>query len=514
METRPTRRGRNQMASRTHKAKLNIATSLLSQIVSMICGLVVPQLMIRTFGSELYGATTSIAQFLAYITLIEGGVAGAARAVLYKPLADGDAKGISDVYHEVSGFFRAIGLIFIFYTIALAGGYKYIANHSDLEWLFSAGLVAVIGISTLGQYFIGISNSILIQADQRNYINNCLSIVTVIINTVCIIILTRAGCGIIIIKLASSLIFVMRPVILALYVRKHYRILPAAECNRTGALSQKWTALGQHIAFFLHSNTDIVVLTIFVDLKTVAVYSVYNMVIANIRNLTASFSNGLESLFGNMYAKKETDNLNRVFGYYETLISIVSIILFSTTAVMIIPFVQIYTSGINDVNYIIPNFAIIAILAELVYTLRTPYHYMANAANRFKQTRLAAYGEAAINITLSIALVFRYRIVGVALATLIAMSFRSAYYAVYISKHILYRKIGLYIKRNLINACIFVAVFLAGNTIFSNMAISGYLTWALYGFAVLVSAAAVTLLINVVFYRRDVADILKHIKIK
>ena len=500
------------MTSRTRKAKLNIVSSLLFQIVSMVCGFVIPQLMIRTFGSELYGATTSIAQFLAYISLVEGGVAGVARAALYKPLANRDSKEISSVYYEVSSFFRTIGIIFIFYTFALAGCYNFLANNSKLEWLFSAGLVIVISISTLGQYFVGISNSILIQADQKNYINNFISIVAVFLNTICIIILTRTGCGIITIKLTSSFIYIIRPLILAVYVRKNYTIIPTEKYKKTGTLNQKWTALGQHIAFFLHSNTDVVVLTIFADLKTVAVYSVYNMVVASMRNLTASFSNGLESIFGNMYAKREIDKLNRVFGYYETMISIASIILFSATEIMIIPFVRLYTTGINDVNYIIPQFAMVAVLAELVYTLRTPYHYLSNAANRFRQTRFAAYGEAVINIVLSVALVFEYGIVGVALATLIAMSFRGVFYALYISKHIIYRKMKLFIKRNLINACTFVAVYYIGEYIIKLIKISDYLSWALCGGIVLIMATVVTLLFNLFFYSYDVKIILKHLK--
>ena len=76
--------------NRKIRAKKNILTSLVSQLVVLVCGIVVPRLMIGEFGSEAYGATTSITQFLAYITLLEGGIGGVARAVLYKPLAQKD----------------------------------------------------------------------------------------------------------------------------------------------------------------------------------------------------------------------------------------------------------------------------------------------------------------------------------------------------------------------------------------------------------------------------------------
>lgn len=123
-------------------------------------------------------------------------------------------------------------------------------------------------------------------------------------------------------------------------------------------MKQKWEGLGQHLAFYLHSHTDIAVLTIFVDLKAVAVYSVYNMVVAQMQNLSASFSTGMEALFGDMLAKEEQEKLHKTFSYYETLISIVTITLFSACAVLIVPFIRIYTADVADTNYIQPVFAI------------------------------------------------------------------------------------------------------------------------------------------------------------
>ena len=100
------------MKSRSHYAKLNIYVTLVCQILTMICGIIVPRILITTYGSELYGATSSITQFLAYITLLEGGICGVARAVLYKPLADLDFERVNKVLTEIRSFFRILGIIF------------------------------------------------------------------------------------------------------------------------------------------------------------------------------------------------------------------------------------------------------------------------------------------------------------------------------------------------------------------------------------------------------------------
>ena len=108
------------MDNRMRRARLNAGSTLLHQLVSTACGIVIPWIMINQFGSEAYGATTSIAQFLAYITLFEGGVGRVARGALYAPLATGDEERISGIYLSVKRFFRILGIGFMGYALILA----------------------------------------------------------------------------------------------------------------------------------------------------------------------------------------------------------------------------------------------------------------------------------------------------------------------------------------------------------------------------------------------------------
>lgn len=488
--------------SRINRAKLNIFVSLAYQIITVICGLVIPGLMIRAFGSELYGATASIAQFLAYITLLEGGIAGVARAALYKPLAQNNNIIISAVVSEIQRFFKVIAYIFVLYALVLACFFKFISHTDSLDWITSFLLVVVISISTFGQYFIGISNSVLLQAAQKSYITHLISIVATVLNAVFVVILVHCGCDIITVKLVSSCIFLLRPVAMWLYVRHCYSI---TKCNvkNTVYLEQKWTGLGQHIAYFLHSNTDIAILTIFADLTSVAVYSVYNLIVAHMQELAMSFLSGMEALFGDMMAKEEYDQLQRTFGYYETLISVISITLFAATTALIIPFIRLYTSGVNDVNYIRPEFSLVLILASVVYCLRMPYHSVVIAAGHFKRTRLAAYGEAGINILLSILLVGRFGLLGVALGTLLATVFRFLYYVIYLSRHIIKRKITLFVKRFIVNVVAFTAACSLGLLVQKMFDPFDYLHWIFCAIAVVFVVAVIVITLNSLLYRED-----------
>ena len=493
--------------SRTQKAKLNMLFSLLQQGVSLVCGLILPKLMIGAFGSEAYGAIGSITTFLAYITLLEGGLGAVTRSALYRAFASKSDGQVDSVIAETRRLYRRIALVFILYVLAVAFGFKGISHNETFDYWYSFALVIVIALSTFAEYFIGITYSLLLQADQRNYIPSLFRIVTTILNTAGSVLLISLGCDLLTVRLLTALILALRPVLLAVYVKKRYRLKPAA--GTTKYLTQKSAAIGQHIAWTLHNNTDVTVLTVFRGLTYVSVYSVYNMVVSQMQNLLGAFTAGMEAVFGNMYAAGERDNLQKTFGYYETLISLLSVVAFTTAAVMIVPFVTIYTRGITDAEYIHPVFGVTLLSAALLYCLRSPYGHMIIAAGHFRQTQAAAYGETVINIAVSVALVLRMGLTGVAVGTVAATLFRFVYYVRYLSRRILERPARLWVRRMLVNAASCALIFAAGSFLVGQARIDDYRMWAAVSLAVFAGAGAVAFAVNWVFYRNDLTVILR-----
>ena len=105
---------------RSKNAFANIIVSLIYQLVLIVCGLLVPRLIIRTFGSSVNGLISSITRFLSYIVLLEAGVGGVVRAALYKPLAEQNVNSISSIIKATEKFFKVIGLIFLLYLFIIA----------------------------------------------------------------------------------------------------------------------------------------------------------------------------------------------------------------------------------------------------------------------------------------------------------------------------------------------------------------------------------------------------------
>lgn len=488
-------------------AKLNMRVSLLCQVVTVVCAIIIPRCMLVAFGSELYGATASITQFLSYITLIEGGIGGVARAALYKPLASNENDRICEIFWELKRFFNIIGCIFIVYAFIIAVFFKQISSIDSIDWITTFLLVIVISISICGQHFIGISNAVVLQASQKIYITNLVSVIATIINTCLVIILIKVGCGIIFVKLASSCIFLLRPIALSFYVKKSFHIKKPT--NKTTHLRNKWDGLGQHISFFLHSNVDVVILTLLGNLELVAVYSVYRMIISNVQNIIVSFTSGMEAYFGDMLAKKEYDNLIKQFRSYEVYIMFISTVLLSATLILIIPFVKLYTNGINDADYIVPAFATVMILATFMYCVRQPFHSVIIAAGHFKETNFAAYGEVVINVLISVLMVYEFGLIGVAVGTFIAVLFRFAYYVWYLSRNILKRRPSIVIKQMIFSAVV-LSLSVGGLVILDRSSvIDTYGQWIVLGFAVTLGVCLITIGLNYLIFRDEYLGILK-----
>jgi len=260
---------------------------------------------------------------------------------------------ISEVLASTQKFMRKISLIFVLFIVALSIIYPTFLV-KDFDWWFTASLIFIISLSTFAQYYFGFTYQILLSADQKDYITTLLEIFTTILNTLVAVVLIKNDCSLHMVKLGSSLVNVIPPIFLYLYCRKKYNIIDVEP--KEDKIPQKWDAAAHEVASFVNNNTDIVVLTMFSVLTDVSIYTVYHYIIANIKKIVTKFTVGFGSAFGDMYARNEIDLMHKNLSIFELIIYSFTSIIYSTTLVMMIPFVSIYTKGVTDANYIQPLF--------------------------------------------------------------------------------------------------------------------------------------------------------------
>ncbi len=493
--------------NRKKKLMINTVSSLSKQFISVVCGFILPRLYLTHYGSDVNGLVSSITQFLSLAAIFDSGMGVVIEASLFKPLADKDDKAISRVLTSGQNFYMRFVMLLGIYVFFLAAVYPFFIT-DQFDFFYTSTLVIAISISSFGQYCFGVTNSVLLSADQRTYINSCAYIVTIIANTILGSILITLDCPIHIVKLAASLTFVVRPVFLAIYVKKHYNV-NWKEKYDVEPIKQKWNGFAQHIAALVVANTDIVVLTLLSSLKNVSIYSVYFLVVNGIKEVVNAASMGIRSLLGDMWAKKELDKLNNTFSSIEWIIHTFTTLVFTITAILIVPFVSIYTKGVTDVNYLVPGFAVTLCFAYLIYCLRLPYQALIMSAGHFKQTQTSSLIEAAINIAVSVVSVFNWGLIGVAVGTLVAMLYRTIYLAWYLKHNIIERSLKYFAKRFAVDCgSVFVMMI---STSWISLHKLNMLWWLVMAIIVVVMCIVECTLINLLLCHKEMKGCIKMI---
>ncbi len=495
------------MDSRIKKLKLNSIIALVYQILLIITGFILPHCFLKFYGSEVYGLVSSITQFLSFINLCDMGISAVVSSAFYRPLAKHDNKKISQIFNYARNFFRKIGYILIIYVLILIFIFpKFVSN--SFSNVFTITLLLAMSISQFGQYFLGITYQILLSADQKSYIQLLINGFTLIINTFLSILIMYKGFSIQIVKLLTSIIYLLRPIFMYVYIKKNYNIDYTIVPSKN-IIPQKWSGVIQHVSYMIYENTDVAILTLFSTLSNVSIYSVYYLVVNSLKTVINAATTGVQALFGNMIAKGEIENLKKVYDMYDWIIHVVTTFLFTVASFLIVPFVMIYTKNTSGANYNVPHFAILITLAFGINTIRNSMYNMIRAAGQYKKTQFASMMEAILNVIISIIFVFKYGLVGVSIGTLCATSFFTIYEVIFLSKNIINRSCIKFLKQLVVDivSIIFMYIF----TCKLNNCFLNYFSWLKFAFLKSIICLIVIVFIQTIFNKKYMKIVVQNI---
>lgn len=492
---------------RNNKLINNTISSLLLQVVTIICGFILPRLILSHYGSEVNGLVNSINQFLHVIAFLDLGVGAVFQSSLYKPLADNDVVSQSKIYASGQKFFTKLAQILLIYVAVLVIVFPVISNQ-QFDFLYTAVLIVSISISSFAQYYFGMANSLFLIADQKGYIGYNVQIITLILNTLLCYILINLGASIHSVKLTTSCVYLIRPLFLNYYVNKHYRLNKKIQYD-SEPIKQKWNGLAQHIAFVVLDSTDTVVLTIFSTMQNVSIYSVYFLVISGLKQLFNATTNGIQALLGELYAKRDTENLNMTFSITDWTIHTITTLVFGCTYVLIIPFVMTYTRGVEDANYFQPLFSGLLVFAYAMYCYRLPYHIIIKASAHYRETQSCYFFAAVLNIVISVIFVNWWGLIGVAIGTAVAMTYQTLWMVWYDSKHLIEWPAKKFIKQIFTD----IIVVIISSIISSFVSISQYtyLSWIMMAVKILLVWIGVSFIVNLMLYKSYIKLLLSRV---
>lgn len=486
----------------------NLLFGIFAQVITIGMGIIIPRLVLVNLGSEANGLLSSISSILSYMTLLEAGVGTATVQALYKPFSESDREGINGIMAATDYFYRKTGYIYFAIVIILSIGYTLFIETS-ISKLSVFAVVILAGLSGVLSYFFQGKYRLFLIAEGKNYIiTNVSTVASVGISLIKALALVAGG-DVVLIQSIYFIFNLFQMMVILVYMRKHYPWINLKVKPDFNAISQKNAVLIHQITELIFNNTDVAILTIFTSLKTVSVYSMYAMIFGMVKAVAVVFSDSFSYMLGQSYSDKK--RFHKLFNTYEIYNMAITFAFFCISAILMLPFLELYTSGITDINYIDPYVLWLFVAFYLLQNGRKASQTVINIAQHFEKTKWRTVVEAAINLVFSIILTAKLGIYGVLLGTIIALLYRTNDVIFYAAK-LLERSPLITYRRWFVNIVTFGGIVYIASYI--KFEANNYFSLFVYGVLLVCIVVPIFLITNSLFEKEYIQYLFEIMKVK
>lgn len=450
------------------KSIYNIFFGVLGQVVVLIIGLCLPRLRIVSFGSEVNGMLSSVQQVYTYLALLEAGIGSATLQALYGPVANDNKDEINSILAATNKYYKKTGTIYFFSILVFAVVYPVVVV-SDISKTTVIGVILFNGLGNVLAYFFQGKYRILLQAEGKQYIITNLATIVSVLTNVIKVALIFGGFGVISLQIVYFLFNILQVLYFAWYIRRYYKWIDLKVSANYDSISQKNAVLVHQVSQLVFNNTDVMILTLFCDLKLVSVYALYNMIYDMVSTLISNINNGFSYKLGQLY-NSNTREFMKLYSLYEVYYTSLSFALYCIAYIFIFDFISLYTEGVTDTEYMLRYLPILFTLIKLMVSGRAPSGFVATYAGHFKKTQNRAIIEAVLNLSVSLVCVNFMGIYGVLIGTVVSLLYRANDMIIYANIEVLHRNPWATYKYWLVDIVIFVFCV----TVFNRILPSNY----------------------------------------
>lgn len=433
---------------RTEATLKNFIWSTVSSIATLLLNFVARTIIIKTLGSTYVGVNGLFSNILGFLSLAEMGIGSAIGFSLYKPLAEDNIKKIQayikfyrNAYRIVAVVVTVIGLLLVPLLPFIVKGGEGVTHLTFIYLVFL--------FNTVSSYLITYKSTI-VSADQKNYkitnINTVVNIFTVSIQ-ICVLLVFKNYIAYLIVYAVICLI--KNIFINNYYTVKHYPYLKEKNDehltnDERKTIFVKIKALLYHkIGEVVIYQTDSIIISSMINVTTFGIVSNYLMVINIVRSLINTFFSSIPASLGNLIAVGDRNQLIRTFKRFNFIGFWVSSFSFTSLYFLLSPFVTIWIGK----EYVIPNNILLLLVINFyMNVMRVAPHIVRSAAGEFEQDKFSPIIESVINLVVSIALTYKFGLIGVYLGTFVSAFVPCIWRPIVAFKYVLKEKVVFYFK--------------------------------------------------------------------
>lgn len=437
--------------SRTKNSIYNMIASILANSLSIIIGLIARIFFIKYLGNEYLGLNGLFSNIISMLSIVELGMGSTIIYNLYKPIADNDIDTIKSLmqfyrksYHLIGIIVFILGIVLIPFLPSIIGSTEIPVDSTIIYLLFLSDSVF--------SYFLSYKRSML-YAQQKDYVVqyvNMFYLITLNVAQIIVLIITKNYYLYLLIKIIFR---VIENMIINIIANKMY---PYLKDNQVKPLKKsiqkdifkKIKALFFHqIGSFVINGTDNIIISKYLGIAFVGLYSNYYMIINAVRTVTKQIISATTPSVGNLLV---TESKERQYSVFKKIrFANFWIACFCGVCIYIVmePFITIWIGN----EYILDNLVLLVLSINFFQkTMRDTYGAFKNAAGIFYEDRFVPIIESIVNIVISILLVKRIGLAGVFIGTIVSGLVLWLYsYPVLVYKKIFNRNYLQYLKETI-----------------------------------------------------------------
>lgn len=436
---------------RTENTIKNVSISIISAIVIALLGFISRKVFLDNLGTEYLGINGLLTNVLSMLGLVESGIGASIVYNLYKPLAIDDRPKIIALVQIYKKAYKVLALVVFVLSLLLypflgdlMKGKQTISYITVVYFLFVAKNV----VSYLNAHKVS-----LINADQKGYVLSRVNFgftILIFCSKIIVLILTQ---NFILYLLMEFIIFTIQNIVNGNIVEKKYFYIRTKERyfideTEKDQLIKNIKALFFHrFGTFCVFGTDNMLISSFVGIVAVGLYSNYTMIIGQLSGLVSPILSGINASVGNLIASESNEKSYSVFKVSYLL----NFWIYSVCVIFLYNLLEPFINWWLGKGYLLDYLTFTIILVNFYITgMRSSIMTFKDKGGIFVQDKYMPLIEAAINLIASIILVNYIGLAGIFIGTTIStlsIVFWNVPRLVY--KHIFEKPLSLYFKNYL-----------------------------------------------------------------
>ena len=477
---------------KTKKTALNIITDVIPLIIISILGIFKVKLFINILGNETFGLYNLFSNIMIYVSLVDGGLTSALLYSLYKPNANGDRKKFNEILSAGFKTFSKIGMIVFGIAFIVSFFVIFFIKNSPFDYWYIVLTFLLFSLSNVLGYFF-VPYNVLLEVKEKKYLYNLTMQIGQIALSVLEIVMLVLGCKFTYILLMHSAVKLIAHIVEVIICKKEFPETNLREKNKDYGFKKYLPSLIFHkICGLVGSNVDTIIISSFLGLSYVAIYSAYSYIITMMKNILGKLSSSMTAIMGNTLVKS-TEKSYDMYIELSAALFYVGIVICTPLTLAINGFIDIYYAGKVETSFLIA-FSFCLVLFVFVSKLCTAM--FVSAGGLYKETKTAAIVDASVNLVLSLTLVHFIGISGVLFATAIS-AFLGEYLikSIVVHRNIFHQPAKRFLIRNVKFFVLYFIDLFISYKIINLFTIDNLLHWFLIFFVFTIVNAGIILLI-------------------